>query len=104
MISVADPDFKPYFYDEASGDGLVVTGEKFQLLRRVIVQEATAGAAITITNGSGGTLILTIPASTAVGTIYDLGDVQCVDGVYFNENSATAGQFTFVIKKYIKGA
>lgn len=96
-----DNDFQNNFYDEASGSGLAT--EKFQLLRRIVILEAPS-AATTITDGASGDTVIIIPASAAIGTIYDLGDVRCPNGVYFNDNSHSAGQFNFIAKKYIKGA
>ena len=93
-----DKQFLPYFYDEASGDGLVTPANV--LVARVIVQEAPAGAALTFTNGSGGTVVLTIPASTAVGTIYDIFPCNCTEGLYMSSGAATAGQVTAIAKQY----
>lgn len=96
----SDPDFEPYFYDEASGSGLV-TG-KYVLLRGIIVLESN-NVQNNITNGASGSVVATIPANSGVGTWIECGEMKLTDGVYFNENSATSGQFSFVAKKYVKG-
>ena len=96
----SDPDFEPYFYDEATGDGLV-TG-KYVLLRGIQVLEVP-DVAISIKNGASGAVVLTIPASTAVGTRFDCYDVKLSEGAYMVTGAATAGQFSFVAKKYVKG-
>lgn len=96
----ADPDFEPNFYDEASGSGL--TTSKFVLLAGILVLESN-DVQNNITDGSGGDVVATIPSNTPVGTWIECGNVKLESGAYFNENSATSGQFNFVAKKYVKG-
>lgn len=96
----ADPDFEPNFYDEASGDGLATSTHV--LLAGIIVLE-TNDVQNNITDGSGGSVVAVIPASTAVGTQINCFNQKLVNGAYFNENSATSGQFNFIAKKYVKG-
>lgn len=100
MINEADPIFKSNFCDEVSGDGLVTSTHV--LVRKIVVLESPS-AATTLTNGASGETVIIIPASTAVGTVYDLGDVQCVNGLYWNDNSHTTGQINVIAKKYVQG-
>lgn len=98
MTDEVDAGFVSNFYDEVSGAGLVTSTHV--LVRRIVVLEAPS-AATTLTDGDGGTTVLIIPALTAVGTVYDLGDVRLVGGLYWNDNSHTTGQINAIAKPYL---
>lgn len=93
-----DANFLPNFYDESSGSGLAT--DTHVLLRGIVVLESN-DVQNNITNGSGGDVVAVIPANTMPGTWIECGEVKLSAGAYFNENSATSGQFSFVAKKYI---
>lgn len=78
----------------AADEVLGATGAIGDVLRRVTITEAPAGAALDIYDGTvaGGTLILSIPAATAIGTTYELGIQASAAGFTVDFNaSATAG-------------
>lgn len=98
MTDEVDAGFVPNFYDEVSGNGLATSTHV--LVRKVVVLEAPS-AATTLTNGASGETVLIIPASTAVGTMYDLGDVRLSGGLYWNDNSHITGQINVIAKPYL---
>jgi hypothetical protein len=78
----------------AADEALGTTGASGDLLVRVTITEAPTGAALDIYDGTvaTGTLVLSIPASTAIGTTYELGIMSKNGGFTIDFNaSATAG-------------
>lgn len=63
----------------------------------VLVTTATATAAILVRNGAAGTIVASIPASSAAGyTQAPIEPVFCPNGVYFDLNGGTGTLTVFV--------
>ena len=75
------------------------TGAIGDLLQRLTITEAPAGANVNLYDGTvaGGDLVMTIAASTAVGTTFELGCVSVNGGWTFDyDASASAGIFVCI--------
>ena len=78
----------------AADEVLGTTGANGDVLRRITLTEAPAGAAVNVYDGTvaAGTLVLTIPAATAIGTTFELGILSAGGGFTIDyDASATAG-------------
>ena len=66
----------------ASGGGDAAVTTRRAELKGVMVTVATATDVIEIENGSGGDVVLSIPASTGAGTYYECNNIDLISGIY----------------------
>lgn len=69
------------------------------LLRGVHVQTVLSAQALELSNGSGGTVLFTVPASAPAGSWFEAGDMRFPDGIYVVSTAVTSGVVTINSKK-----
>ena len=82
---------------DLSNDSTAVT-QYDTILRGVHVQGTTSAQACPIKNGSGGTTIFSIPASSVAGIWYECGDTRMDKGIFVDPDNSATGTITVVYK------
>lgn len=85
---------------DVSNNTITVTTDK-SILRGFSVTTALSAHDVPVYDGSGGTLVATIPGSAGVGTWIECGDVRCPNGIYLDPNDSATG-IVNVIHKTMK--
>jgi hypothetical protein len=68
------------------------------LLRGVHVQVSMSAHACPIKDGSSGTTLFTIPASSLGGSWFEAGDMRFPSGIYVDPDNSGTGTITVVYK------
>lgn len=70
-------------------------------LAGVHIQTTLSAQAVPFKDGSSGSTIFSIPASTPAGTWLEAGNMPFPDGIYVDpDDSATAGTYTLIYKTF----
>lgn len=85
--------------DVADNSTVVYAGPA--LVRKVIVETVLSAHACPVQDNT--TAILTIPASTAAATVYELGDVRFETNITVDPNDAATGRLIVVYKPFHDG-
>lgn len=83
----------------AADEVLGTTGAVGDILQRITVTEQTAGATLNVYDGpiASGTIVLTIPAGTTIGTTFEIGCTAGNAGWYIDfDAAASAGIITCI--------
>jgi len=82
---------------DLSTDSTSVTAYE-AILRGIHIQTATSAQACPIKDGSGGTTVFTIPASSAGGIWYECGDVTLQKGIFVDPDNSATGTISVIYK------
>lgn len=83
---------KPAVVDVADNETIVTTEVAF--LYGVYVNTVLSAHALPIKDGTGGTTLVTIPASAAAGSHYPLPGIEFASGIAVDPNDAATGNVT----------
>ena len=64
------------------------------LLRGVHIQTALSAQALELSDGSGGTVLFTVPGGAPAGAWFEAGDMRFPNGIYVLSTAVTSGKVT----------
>lgn len=93
---MTDTKFTPAVVDMTTASAALSTDNT--LLRGVHVQGALSAEDLDLSNGAGGEVLFTIPASAPAGAWFEAGDMRFLNGIYVNSTAVTSGIVTINFK------
>tara|TARA_R110002094_G_scaffold157781_2_gene144047 strand:+ start:14446 stop:14751 length:306 start_codon:yes stop_codon:yes gene_type:complete len=99
---MTDTKFVPGVVDMTTASAALTTDNT--LLRGVHVQTALSAQALELSDGSGGTVLFTVPASAPAGAWFEAGDMRFPNGIYVVSTAVTSGKVTINARSQVNWA
>lgn len=96
---MTDTKFRPDVVNMTTASAALSTDNT--LLRGVHVQASLSAEDLDLSDGAGGTVLFTVPASSPAGSWFEAGDMRFKSGIYVNSTAVTSGIVT-INSKYEK--
>ena len=89
---MTDAKFQPTVVNMTTASAAIST--EYTLLRGVHVQAALSAEDLDFTDGSGGEVLFTVPASAPAGSWFEAGDMRFLKGIFVVSTAVTSGIVT----------